>query len=149
MDTAQYLWWPKIHRDIVNFCKSGRECTKFGKNLKPMSLFKMYYSLPLLNAPSEELQLDYAGPLSYVAANQIFILVAIDRYFKYPSAMLTKTTGANKILKLWKNYLFTHCIPQAIRTDNYSSFKIKTVDQRCKSKGINYIFSSVGYSNGS
>ena len=23
------LWWPIIHRDIVNFCKNCRECTKF------------------------------------------------------------------------------------------------------------------------
>ena len=108
----------------------------------------MYYSLPLLNAPSEELQIDYAGPLSDVVANQIFNLVAIDRYFKYPSAMLTKTTGANKILKFWKNYIFTHCIPKAIRTDNYSGFKIKTVNQLCKSKGINHIFCSVGNHRG-
>ena len=40
VDTAQYLWWPRVHRDFVNLCKNYRECTKFGKNLKPTSSFQ-------------------------------------------------------------------------------------------------------------
>ena len=105
-----------------------------------MSPFKIYKPLPLLNAPNEELQLDYAGPLSDGAGNQVYILVAIDRFSKYPSAMLTKTTRANKILKLLDNYIFTYSIPKAIRTDQYSGFKNKLVDQYCKSKSILIIF---------
>ena len=140
VDMAQYLWWPRIHRDIVSLCKSCRECTKFGKNLKPLSPFKMYKSLPLLNAPNEELQLDNAGPVCDGVCNKIYILVAIDRYSKYPSALLFKTTGANEVLKFLENYIFTHSIPKAIRTDQYSGFKNKTVDQFCKSKGINRFF---------
>ena len=62
----------------------------------------MYKSLPPLNAPNEELQLDYAGPLSDGAENQVYILLAIDRFSKYPFAILTKTNGANKILKFLK-----------------------------------------------
>ena len=87
-----------------------------------MSPFKMCKSLPLLNAPNEELQLDYAGPLSDGAGNQIYILVAIDRVSRYPSAMLTKTTGANKILKFLEICFFNHSIPKAIRTDQPSGF---------------------------
>ena len=124
MDTAQCLWWPRIPRDIVNLCKNCRECTKLDENLKPMSPFKMYKSLTPLNAPNEELQLDHAGPLSNGAGNQVCFLLAIDRFSKYPSAILTKTTGANKILKFLKNYIFTHSIPKTIRTDQYSGFKI-------------------------
>ena len=39
IDAAQYVWWPQIHRDIVSICESCIQCTKFGKNLKPMSNF--------------------------------------------------------------------------------------------------------------
>ena len=124
VDTAQCLWWPRTPRDIVNLCKNCRECTKLDKNLKPMSPFKMYKSLTPLNAPNEELQLDHAGPLSSGAGNQVCFLLAIDRFSRYPSAKLTKTTGANKILKFLENYIFTHSIPKTIRTDQYSGFKI-------------------------
>ena len=94
-----------------------------------MSLFKMYKPLPLSNAPNEQHQLEYAGSLSDGAGYQIHIPVAIDHFSKYPSAMLTKTTGANKILKYWDKYIFTHIIPKAIWTDQYSGFKNKLVDQ--------------------
>ena len=146
VDTAQYLWWPRIHRDIVNLCKNCRECTKFGKNLKPMSPFEMNKPLPLLNAHNEELQLDYAGPLSDGTGNQVYILIAIDRSSKYPSAILTKTTGANKTLKFLDNCFFFHSIPKPIRTDQYSGFKNKLVDQYCKSirKALIKFFCSVG-----
>ena len=46
-----------------------------------------------LSGPNEELQLNYAGPLPDSAGNIIYILVAIDRYFKYPSAMIIRSTG--------------------------------------------------------
>ena len=101
----------------------------------------MYKSLLLLNAPNEELQLDYAVPLSDGAGNQVYILAAIDRFSKYQSVMLTKTTGANKILKFLENYIFTHSIRKAIRTDQYSGFKNKLVDQYCKWKVIRTKFS--------
>ena len=66
---------------------------------------------------NEELQLDYAGPLSDGVGNQTYILVAIDRYSNYPSAMPTITNGANQILKFLENYILTHSKTKAIRTD--------------------------------
>ena len=119
VDTEQLLWWPRIHRDIVNLCKNCRECTQFGKNLKWLSHFKMYKSLPLLNAPNEEVHLDFAGPLSDKVGSQIYILVAIDRYSKYSSSMLTKSTGANKLLKLMRTVFLRRVFQrQPERTDN-------------------------------
>ena len=61
-----------------------------------MSHFKMCKPLPLLNVHKEELQLDYAGPISDGAGNQVCILVAIDRFSKYPWAMLTKKLEPTK-----------------------------------------------------
>ena len=40
-----------------------KECTLFGKNLKPINKFNSSKPLPLLNGPNQEIQLDYAGPL--------------------------------------------------------------------------------------
>ena len=30
VDAAQYIWWPRMHRDIVQLCKDCPQCTKFG-----------------------------------------------------------------------------------------------------------------------
>ena len=45
-------------------CKERKECTLFGKILKPINKFSSSKPLPLLNEPNREIQLDYAGPLS-------------------------------------------------------------------------------------
>ena len=68
--------------------------TLFGKNLKPINSFSSSKPLPLLKVANQEIQLDYAGPLSDGSRGQIYILVAIDRYSKFSSNLLTKTTGA-------------------------------------------------------
>ena len=93
VDAAQYIWWPRMHRDIIQLCKDSPLCTKFGKNLKNNTSFNSSKALPLLSGPNEELQLNYAGPLPDSAGNNIYILVAIDRYSKYMSAMIHALRG--------------------------------------------------------
>ena len=55
VDAAQYIWWPRMHRDIVQLCKDCPQCTKFGKNLKANASFNSSKPLPLLSGPNEEL----------------------------------------------------------------------------------------------
>ena len=46
VDAAQYIWWPRMHRDIVQLCKDCLQCTKFGKNLKANASFNSTKPLP-------------------------------------------------------------------------------------------------------
>ena len=70
-------------------CPQG---TNSGKNLKSRISFSSSQPLSRLQKPNEEVQLAYAGPLKDNLANQMCILVAINRFSKYPSAMLTRST---------------------------------------------------------
>ena len=63
LDVSRYLWWPHLHKDIVNMAKECRSCTRYGKNVKNIILKNASKSLPVLTQPGQELQLDYAGPL--------------------------------------------------------------------------------------
>ena len=144
VDAAQYIWWPRMHRDIVQLCKDCPQCTKFGKNLKANASLNSSNPLPLLSGPNEELQLDYADPLLDSFGNSMYILVAIDRYSKYPSAMITRSTGGRKIIKFLKSYIQQHSIPKSIKTDQYSGFKNKLVQNFCQEKNIAQYFCPVG-----
>ena len=148
VDAAQYIWWPRMHRDIVQHCKDCPQCTKFGKNLKANASFNSSKPLPLLSGPNEELQLDYAGPLLDSFGNSMYTLVAIDRYSKYPSAMITRSTGGRKIIKFLKSYIQQHSIPKSIKTDQCSGFKNKLVQNFCQDKKIAQYFCPVGNHRG-
>ena len=63
MAASEYLWWPLLNRQIIERCEKCRECTLFGKNLKPAKTFNTSQSLPSLSGPNQELQLDFAGPI--------------------------------------------------------------------------------------
>ena len=75
---------------------------------------------------------------------KLFIIVAIDRFSKCPTAMITRKSGSKKILKFLKNYVHQHSISKNSRTDQYSGFKNAKLAEFCKSKGINQIFCPVG-----
>ena len=96
MDASDYIWWPFLNRQIVNVCEKCPECTLFGKNIKTSATYNSAKPLSTLSAPNQKLQLDFAGPLKDDKKGKIYILVAIDRFSKFPSVMLTKSTSAKK-----------------------------------------------------
>ena len=112
--------------------------------MKANASFNSIKLLPLLSGPNEELQLDYAGPLLDSDGNSIYILVAIDRFSKYPSAKITRSTGGLKIIKFLKKYIQQHSIPKSIKTDQYSGFKNNLFQAFCKDKNIAQYFCPVG-----
>ena len=63
LHVSKYLWWPHMHKDIVNLAEEGRSCTRYGKNAKYIIPKNATKPLPLLTQPGQEVQLDYAGPL--------------------------------------------------------------------------------------
>ena len=34
LDVSRYLWWPHMHKDIMNMAEECRTCTRYGKNAK-------------------------------------------------------------------------------------------------------------------
>ena len=34
LEVSNYLWWPHMHKDIVNMAEECRSCTRYGKNAK-------------------------------------------------------------------------------------------------------------------
>ena len=144
VDAAQYLWWPKMHRENIDLCKSYRSCSAYGKNLKTSKSFNSAEPLSEVSGVNEELHMDRAGPMFDSKRKKLFIIVAIDRFSKYSSAMITRKSGCEKILKFFNNYIHQHSIPQNLRTDQYSGLKNAKLAEFCKSKGINQVFCPVG-----
>ena len=43
-----------------------------------------------MTEPGQEIQLDFAGPIKSKSRGDIYILVAIDRFSKWPTAQISK-----------------------------------------------------------
>ena len=144
LDVSKYLWWPHMHQDIVNLAEECRSCTRYGKNAKYIIQKNATKPLPLLTQPGQEVQLDYAGPLEDYKGKKIYLLAAIDRYSKFPSVKITKSTGGKSSKQFLRSYIDIHGIPESIRTDQFSGFKGKTMQKSCSDNNIEQKFCPVG-----
>ena len=93
LGVSQNLCLPHMHNDIVNLEEKCRTCTRFGENVKYLIPKNASKPLPLLTQPGQEVQLDYAGPLENHRGKKIYLLVAIDRFSKFTSVKVTKSTS--------------------------------------------------------
>ena len=132
---------PKV---IVNVAEEYRSCTRYGKNAKYIIPKNASKPLPMLTQPGRELQLDYAGPFEDTKGKKIYLLVAIDRYSKFPSVKITKSTGGNSSVKFLQTYIDTHGFPESLRTDQFAGFKGKAMKKFCSEHNIEQKFYPVG-----
>ena len=61
------------------------DCRAAGKNIKTQLPHTEINRLEILAEPNQEIQLDFAGPIKLKTRGDIYILVAIDRYSKWPT----------------------------------------------------------------
>ena len=80
-------------------------------------------SLEVLTEPNQEIQLDFAGPIKSKSRGGVYILVAIDRFSKWPTSQICKSTDTRTVLKILTKFFADIGTPQCIKTDNGSCFK--------------------------
>ena len=62
LQEASDMWWPRIHREIVEKARNCAECQKTDKNLECINSQNEFEKLPEAKNPNDEISLDFAGP---------------------------------------------------------------------------------------
>ena len=100
-DGAESFWWPGIYRDIREKVNRCTPCRLSGKNFKTQIPKTEQNKLELLSEPNLELQLDFAGPIKSRSQGNLYILVSVDRFSKWPTAMICKNTDSKTVIKFF------------------------------------------------
>ena len=83
-----------------------KHCTEQGKKLKSIIGKKRHsFKIEPVVEPSEEVQLDFAGPLPDELKRDAYILVAIDKWSKFPTAKAVTNTTAHIAIKFMQRYI--------------------------------------------
>ena len=101
------FWWPGRQREIQEKAESCPSCRAEGKNIVTQIPSTEKYNLEILTEPNQEIQLDFAGPIKSKTRGDVYILVAIDRFSKWPTAQTCKNTDTLTVLKFLTNILRT------------------------------------------
>ena len=67
------IWFSRIRREIVALTQNCTKCIKIGNNLKPIFPKNITSQLPAVQEPNEEVQMDFAGPITDEHFKDIFI----------------------------------------------------------------------------
>ena len=117
LDLCQNVWFPHIHRSIVQMAQNFRHCIEQDKNLKPVLGTKQSFQMQLVVEPNEEVQLDFARPLPDELNRDAYILVAIDKCSKFPTAKVVSNTPADIAIKFMHRYISNNGVPRGIRCE--------------------------------
>ena len=75
--------------------------------------------------PNEEVQLDFAGPLRDELKRDAYILVAIEKWSKTPTAKVVSNTKADLAIKFMQRYISNNGVQGRLRCDQAQTFRAK------------------------
>ena len=136
-EAARDVWYPYLCRSLAAKATYCQQCTEVGKNLKTLLPKGDMGKVPEPREPNECIQLDFWGPINYLNESKKYVLVATDRFSRWPSAMVTTTNLSDKVLKFLDKYITQHGVP---RGSCFTSNKFKSF---CNSEGIELMYSPV------
>ena len=131
---ARHFGWPRMTEAIQKKCEACLPCKMSSKNIKPNIPNTEKNSLPPLNNPNEEIQLEFIGPITQLK-RRFYILLSMDRYSKWPAARFWASTDgetAEKFLERNGSKIRLNGVPKTIRTDKATAFTGRLFRDFCK-----------------
>ena len=107
---AKIFWWPDINRDIENKVK---DCIVFLASGKRKNL---YGKLKKLTELGQEIQISFTGKLhNKRLSGDVQILIAVDRFSKWPTVNKCKTAETKEVLNFLTNKFNLYGIPEKVK----------------------------------
>ena len=97
---AGAFWWPGMNREVHEKAKPCSSCRAAGKSIITRIPSTEKNNLEISTEPNQEIQLDFAGPIKSKTRGDVYILVAIDRFSKWPTAHICNSTDSRTVPKL-------------------------------------------------
>ena len=120
MSMAEFVWFPNMVREIHFVTRSCPACTSTEKNLSsPCARDNSATRTPV---SLEELELDFWGPLSNNPSSQLYVLVAIDRYSRFPFALCVPGPTSDAVVRFLRQFIPLFGVPSSLRSDQGSAF---------------------------
>ena len=137
LSDAKIFWWSEMRKDIEQKVKDCTACLATGKNLKNLIPKNQYGKLEKLSEPGQELQIDFTEKLhSKKLDGEPQILIAIDRFSKWPTAKISKTSDTKEVIGFLSNQFNLYGIPEKIKSDKGGAFISTEYKNFCKSRNI-------------
>jgi len=134
------FYWPKMRKDVVNYCKCCDVCQRLGKGgIVPRHPL---VEVPVLEEPFQRVSIDICGPLKICESGNRFILTCIDMATHYPEAVALKDHKAPTVCRALAEIFCRTGFPREIQSDQGTEFLSKLTQGFLKEYGIKHVKST-------
>ena len=113
------FYWPTLHRDVSDFCRSCEQCQKSSHQKVPRAPM---VPLPIIGEPFERIAMDVVGPLPRSRGGHRYVLAICDYVTRCPEAIAMKTVDAEAVAEELLKLFSRVGIPKEILTDQGPNF---------------------------
>ena len=138
---TQHFYWPKIRKDVVDFCRSCPTCQVVGKPNSKIPAAPLI-PIPAIGEPFSHVIIDVVGPLPRTKSGMEYLLTVMDISTRYPEAFPLRTVTAKSVLKALLKFFTTFGLPETVHSDRGSNFLSKIFQQTMKELKVKHCVAS-------
>ena len=113
------FYWPGLHQDVAQHCKTCEQCQKSSMRKGKKALL---VPLPIMDEPFRRIAMDIVGPLPRSSSGKRYILVICDYATRFPEAVALRTIDANAVAEELLSFFARVGVPEEILTDQRTNF---------------------------
>ena len=136
-----HFYWPKLRKDVSEFCKSCHVCQMVGKPnqvIPPAPL----QPIPAFEEPFSRVLVDCVGPLPRTRSGNQYLLTIMCTSTRFPEAIPLRNIKAKTIVQALTKFFSFVGAPKAIQSDQGSNFMSGLFQQVMHEMGIRQYKSS-------
>ena len=124
------VWWPRMDKDIENYCKSCYGCQLVSNPSKPEPMTRTEFP----SGPWQDIAIDFLGPLP----SGDNLLVVVDYYSRWVEVSVSKSITAEKTIQQMKKIFSIYGYPMSVTSDNGPQFKSEQFQSFLRQNGISH-----------
>ena len=136
-----HFYWPRMRRDVADFCRSCHACQIVGKptTVIPPAPHK---PIPAFDEPFSKVIVDCVGPLPKTKSGNKFLLTIMCSSTRFPEAIPLRNIKTKTVVKALVKFFTLFGLPKSIQSDQGSNFMSGLFQQVMKELNIKQFKSS-------
>ena len=136
-----HFYWPKLRRDVVEFCNSCHVCQLVGKPNQKIQRAPLV-PIPAFEEPFSRVIIDCVGPLPKTRSGNKYLLTIMCASTRFPEAVPLRNIKAPLIIKSLIKFFTLVGLPRCIQSDQGSNFMSGLMQQIMFQLGIKQLKST-------
>lgn len=137
----RHFYWPKLHGDVVKFCRTCHVCQVVGKPNQVVPVAPLH-PIPIVAEPFSCVLIDCVGPLAKTKKGNEYLLTIMDITTRFPEAVPLRNIRARTIVEVLLQFFCRVGLPREVQSDRGSNFTSGLFQEVVSELGIKQITSS-------